>query len=101
MEITVTEKNFEQEVLKADCPVLVDFWATWCGPCRMIAPEVSALAEKYAGKVKVCKIEIDDNPSLAAKYGVEVIPTLAVFENGREKTRKIGFMDRSEIEEML
>ena len=101
MEVTVTEKNFEQEVLKSDCPVLVDFWATWCGPCRMIAPEVSAVAEKYAGKVKVCKIEIDDNPSLAVKYGVEVIPTLAVFENGKEKTRKIGLMDRSEIEAML
>ena len=101
MEVTVNVENFEEEVLKSEIPVLVDFWATWCGPCRMVAPEVKAVAEKFAGKVKVCKIDIDENIALAEQYGVEVIPTLVLFENGKEKTRKIGFMSRGDIETML
>ena len=101
MEVIVNVNNFENEVLKSEIPVLVDFWATWCGPCRMLAPTVSAVAEKYAGKVKVCKCDIDENIPLAEKYGIEVIPTLIVFENGREKTRNVGLMTQSEIEKML
>lgn len=101
METIVNVKNFEEEVLKAQGKVLVDFWATWCGPCRMLAPTVSAIAEKYAGKVKVCKCDIDENIPLAEKYGIEVIPTLVVFENGAEVTRNMGLMTANEIEKML
>ena len=101
MEVIVNVNNFENEVLKSTVPVLVDFWATWCGPCRMLAPTVSAIAEKYDGKVKVCKCDIDENIPLAEKYGIEVIPTLVVFENGKEKTRKSGLMSANEIEKML
>ena len=101
METIVNVKNFEEEVLKANGKVLVDFWATWCGPCRMLAPTVSQIAEKYAGKVKVCKCDIDENIPLAEKYGIEVIPTLVVFENGAEVTRNMGLMTANEIEKML
>lgn len=101
MEVIVNVNNFESEVLKAETPVLVDFWATWCGPCRMLAPTVSAIAEKYAGKIKVCKVDIDENIPLAEKYGIEVIPTLILFEKGEIKARKIGLMTENEIESML
>lgn len=101
METIVNVNNFEEEVLKAKGKVLVDFWATWCGPCRMLAPVVSAVAEKYAGKVKVCKVDIDENIPLAEKYGIEVIPTLVVFENGAEINRNMGLMTEAEIEKML
>ena len=100
-EITVSAKTFDQEVLKASGKVLVDFWATWCGPCRMLAPTISAVAEKYDGKVKVCKVDIDENVPLAEKFGIEVIPTLVVFENGAEISRKMGLVSQSEIESML
>ena len=100
-EVIVNVDNFESEVLKSEMPVLVDFWATWCGPCRMLAPTVSAIAEKYDGKVKVCKCDIDENISLAEKYGIEVIPTLVVFTSGKEKTRNMGLMSQAEIEKML
>lgn len=101
MEVIVNVNNFENEVLKAEIPVLVDFWATWCGPCRMLAPTVSAIAEKYAGKVKVCKCDIDENIPLAEKYGIEVIPTLILFEKGEIKARKIGLVSQAEIESEL
>lgn len=101
MEIVLNEKNFDAEVLKADRPVLVDFWATWCGPCRMLAPTVSAIAEKYDGKVKVCKVDIDENVSLAERFGIEVIPTLIVFDGGAEKARKVGLISQAEIESVL
>ena len=101
MEVIVNTGNFDDEVLKSDIPVLVDFWATWCGPCRMLAPTVSAVAEKYAGKVKVCKVDIDENIPLAEKYGIEVIPTLVVFNGGKEKARKMGLISQAEIESLL
>ena len=101
MEVIVNVNDFDEEVLKSDIPVLVDFWATWCGPCRMLAPVVSEIAEKYADKVKVCKVDIDENVPLAEKYGIEVIPTLIVFKGGKEQARKIGLISQAEIESML
>ncbi|MBQ9485585.1 MAG: thioredoxin [Clostridia bacterium] len=101
MEVIVTAKTFEEEVLKAKGPVLVDFWATWCGPCRMLAPVVAEIAKENAGKVKVCKVDIDENAPLAEKFGIEVIPTLIVFENGTEKNRSIGLVSKAEIEKLF
>ncbi len=101
METIVNVNNFESEVLKSEIPVLVDFWATWCGPCRMLAPTVSAVAEKFSGKVKVCKVDIDENIPLAEKFGIEVIPTLVVFKGGKEQTRKMGLITQAEVESML
>lgn len=100
-EIIITEQNFEQEVLKSELPVLVDFWATWCGPCRMLAPTVEQLAEELAGSVKVGKVNVDEQPGLAAKYGIASIPTLMVFENGMIKETAVGVRPKAAIEAML
>ena len=101
MEIVITKENFEKEVLNSDIPVLVDFWATWCGPCKMIAPNVEQIAEEYAGKIKVGKINIDENMDLALEYKVTSIPTLMLFEGGEAVKREVGFMSKAQIEEML
>lgn len=101
MEITITKENFESEVLKSDIPVLVDFWATWCGPCKMIAPVVEEIAEEYEGKIKVGKVNIDEEMDLALENKVVSIPTLILFENGVAVKREVGFMTKEEIEEML
>ena len=101
MALKITKENFEQEVLKSDIPVLVDFWATWCGPCQMIAPTIEMLAQEYEGKVKVGKIDVDEEQEIAMKYGVASIPTLVLFEDGKEVNRKLGFMPKAEIEEMF
>ncbi|MBQ4155827.1 MAG: thioredoxin [Clostridia bacterium] len=101
MALKITKENFEREVLNSDVPVLVDFWATWCGPCKMIAPTIEMLAQEYEGKVKVGKIDVDEEQEIAMKYGVASIPTLVLFENGAEVNRKVGFMPKSEIEEMF
>ncbi len=101
MEITITKENFEKEVLNSNLPVLVDFWATWCGPCKMIAPAVEQIAQDYQGSIKVGKINVDDEGELAMKFGVASIPTLILFENGVETQRKVGFMPKSQIEEMF
>ena len=89
-EVILNETNFEEEVIKSDKPVLVDFWANWCGPCRMIAPLIEQLAEKYDGKVKVCKADVDENAELASSYGVSSIPTLLIFKNGEVVAQRIG-----------
>ncbi|HEY7615452.1 MAG TPA: thioredoxin, partial [Terriglobales bacterium] len=81
----VTDQSFEQEVLKANQPVLVDFWAAWCGPCRMIAPTVEALAKEYAGKAKVAKVNVDENQSTPSQYNIRGIPTLLLFKDGQVK----------------
>ena len=81
-EITITAANFEEEVLKSDLPVLVDFWATWCGPCRMLAPVIAQIAEEQDGKVRVGKVNVDEQPQLAARFGIASIPTVMVFRNG-------------------
>ncbi|MBS5574816.1 MAG: thioredoxin [Firmicutes bacterium] len=100
-ELTLTGQNFEQEVLLAKEPVLVDFWATWCGPCRMLAPVIEEIANEYAGKVKVGKVNVDDERELALEYGVSSIPTVVVFQNGEVKETSVGYRPKEEIEQLL
>lgn len=101
MEITVTSANFEQEVLKSDLPVLLDFWATWCGPCQMIAPIVAEIAEEYAGKVKVGKVNVDEEGALAMQFGIQSIPTLLYFKGGKLQDTKIGYCTKDQITNMF
>ena len=100
-ELTLTGQNFEQEVLLAKEPVLVDFWATWCGPCRMLAPVIEEIANEYTGKVKVGKVNVDDERELALEYGVSSIPTVMVFQNGEVKETSVGYRPKEEIEQLL
>lgn len=100
-EINLTTDQFEQEVLKADGPVLLDFWAPWCGPCRMLAPTVEEIAEEYDGKAKVCKVNVDEEEELAIRFGIASIPTLLVFKNGQLTDTKVGFAQKEDIEAML
>ena len=99
--IALNENNFEEEVLKCDKPVLIDFWASWCGPCRMMSPVIDAIAEEKQDSVKVCKINIDEEQNLAGKYNVMSIPTFVVIKDGKETGRSVGVQDKSEIESML
>ena len=102
MALTITEENFEEEVLKSDVPVLVDFWAEWCGPCKMIAPMVDAVAEEVKGVAKVGKCNLDDGQALAAKYGIRSIPTLLFFKDGEVKDQIVGAaVTQSQIAEKL
>ncbi len=101
MEVILSEATFEQEVLKSELPVLVDFWATWCGPCRMLAPTIAKIAEEQAGKVQVCKLDVDECPAIAARYGISSIPTLMVFVNGEVKAASVGVRAKSQIEAMF
>ena len=100
-ELTITQQNFEQEVLLAKEPVLVDFWATWCGPCRMLAPVIEEIVNEYTGKVKVGKVNVDDERELALEYGVSSIPTVMVFQNGEVKQTSVGYWPKEEIEQLL
>ncbi|MDR2212160.1 MAG: thioredoxin TrxA [Pseudomonadales bacterium] len=93
----VTDLSFEEEVLKAKGPVLVDFWAPWCGPCKMIAPILSELAEEYAGKIKVCKLDVEANPATSPKYNIKGIPTLIVFKNGEAAAKKVGAVSKTQL----
>ena len=95
--INITSQNFEEEVTKSSVPVVVDFWAPWCGPCKMMAPVVNELADELADSVKVCKINIDEEQNLAVKYNVMSIPTFVVIKNGKETGRSIGVQDKSEL----
>jgi len=97
MELVITKNNFEKEVLKSEQPVLVDFWATWCGPCRMLAPVLEEVAKEYDGKIKVGKVNVDDEMDLAIKFRVEVIPTLILFKNGEVVKRISGFFEKDEL----
>ena len=100
-EITITSANFETEVLQSDIPVLVDFWASWCGPCKMLAPTIAEIAKEQEGKVKVGKLNIDDDASIAIRYGIVSIPTVVLFKNGEVAGKSVGFVPKSEIEAML
>lgn len=100
-EITLTAENFESEVLNSEIPVLVDFWASWCGPCRMLAPILEDVAAEYDGRVKVGKVNVDEQPALAAKFGIMSIPTLMVFKGGERVDTAVGLRSKTQIEEML
>ncbi len=97
----VSDSNFEQEVIQASKPVLVDFWAPWCGPCRMVAPIVEELAEEYEGRVEFVKLNTDDNPNTASKFGIRSIPTLLVFKDGKPVGTIVGFRPKSDLKERL
>ena len=100
-EIIVTEENFDKEVLLSKQPVLVDFWATWCGPCKMLAPIIAEIAEEKKGSVKVCKVNVDDARQLAIDYGVSSIPTVMVFRNGEIQATSVGYRPKEELEALL
>ncbi|MDZ7637089.1 MAG: thioredoxin [Bryobacterales bacterium] len=99
--LTFTDTNFDTEVLNAEVPVLVDFWAEWCGPCRMMGPTIDTLAEDFAGKVKVGKVDVDSNINTAGRFQIRGIPTLLLFKGGKVVDQKVGAIAKSEVESML
>lgn len=101
MEITLTSQNFEAEVAKSDVPVLVDFWATWCGPCRMLAPIITELADEYKGRIKVCKADVDANGDLAAQFAIVSIPTVILFKDGKAVEKLVGSRAADEYEDII
>ena len=100
-EIVLTDMNFDSEVLKSEQPVLVDFWASWCGPCRMLAPVIEEIAKEYEGKIKVGKVNVDEQPALAGKYGISSIPTVILFKGGQIASSAIGYRPKEDLEAML
>ena len=96
-EITITKANFESEVLNSPIPVVIDFWATWCGPCRMIAPIIEEIAEEYDGTVKVGKVNVDDEPELASKFRVVSIPTIVLVKDGKVTASAVGYMTKDKL----
>ena len=101
MEIELTNENFDAEVLQSELPVLVDFWATCCGPCKMLAPTVAEIAEEYAGRVKVGKVNVDNAPEIAASYGITSIPALLLFRKGEVAKTSVGFVPKADVVAML
>ena len=99
--IHFTDANFKAEVLDAATPVLVDFWATWCGPCRMVAPVVEELAKEYAGKVNVGKVDVDENSKTASQFGIMSIPTIMLFSNGKVMEQVVGALSKSQLKSMI
>jgi thioredoxin 1 len=99
--VELTDKNFDADVLKASTPVLVDFWAEWCMPCRFVAPAVEAVAKEYAGKIRVGKVDVDQNPDAATRYGINSIPTLLLFKNGKVVDSVIGALPKEQIAGMV
>ncbi|MBO67909.1 MAG: thiol reductase thioredoxin [Acidiferrobacteraceae bacterium] len=99
--VQVSDASFEEEVLQSDQPVLIDYWAEWCGPCKMIAPVLEEVAVEYDGRLKVAKLNIDDNPQTPPKYGIRGIPTLMVFKNGQVEGTKVGVVSKAQLIEFL
>ena len=99
--ITVNDENFDDEVLQSDIPVLVDFWAEWCGPCKVVGPTIEVLAADYAGKVKVAKLNVDDNLQAAGRFGVRSIPTLIVFKDGEAQEAAVGVRTKGQLAELI
>ena len=99
--VSVTDDNFDTEVLKSSKPIVVDFWAEWCGPCKMIAPILNEVADEYVGKIKICKVDVDGNPETAAKFNVRGIPTLLVFKNGTVEATKVGALSKAQLVEFV
>ena len=99
--LNVTDKSFELEVLKSNMPVLVDFWATWCAPCKAIAPIVEEMADTYDGKIKIAKMNVDENPSTPGKYGVRGIPTLILFKKGEVVDQVVGAVPKSQVQGLI
>lgn len=100
-EIKITKENFEEEVLNSSMPVLVDFWATWCGPCKMLAPILSEIAEQYEGVIKVGKVNVDEENSLAAGFGINSIPTVILFKNGKAVQQAVGYYPKEKLLEFF
>ncbi len=98
MEVKVNDENFKKEVLESELPCLVDFWAEWCMPCRMVAPTIKRVAKEYEGKLKVCKLNVDEAPKIASEYSIMSIPTLAIFKNAKLQDKVIGVVSKSELE---
>jgi thioredoxin 1 len=99
--VHVSDASFDADVLSADLPVLVDFWAEWCGPCKMIAPVLDEIASEYAGKLKVCKVDVDANPDIPPKFGIRGIPTLILFKGGSAEATKVGALSKSQLIEFI
>jgi thioredoxin 1 len=99
--VHTTDASFESDVLQSDIPALVDFWAAWCGPCKMIAPLLDELSTEYAGRIKVCKVDVDSNPETEAKFNVRGIPTLLVFKNGAVEATKVGALSKNQLVEFV
>lgn len=101
MAMVLNSENFEKEVLKSEIPVLVDFWADWCGPCRMLAPVIEELSKEYKGRIKVCKLNVDDAQDIAAGYGIMSIPTIILFNNGKIAKQTVGVVPKEQLTEMF
>lgn len=99
--ITVTDGNFDQDVLRSETPVLVDFWADWCGPCKALNPTVKALADDYQGRLRVAKVNVDENPAVAARYGIRSIPTLVLFKDGKSQQTTVGVQSKDQLSRMI
>ncbi len=100
-EINITNENFKQEVLSADKPVLVDFWATWCGPCKMLGPVIAEIADENEGKIKVCKVNVDECPELASQYNIASIPTVVLFKDGQVADVSLGYTPKDQLLKMI
>jgi thioredoxin len=99
--VNVSDASFDDEVLNSEVPVLVDFWAEWCGPCKMIAPVLSEIADEYAGQLKICKVDVDANPEIPPKFGIRGIPTLILFKGGNAEATKVGALSKTQLTEFV